>query len=131
MITLIKKQKMELGEIYKEDGLISYEKLFYFHYRIIPNHLIFTDVDGSAITKFIVDKFENHIKEQKDSLCYDIKNQIDVLDEKTIVFNTQEIINGNGYYLAYYYGDKRILDDEFLRKLAIEYSYNTDYREGL
>ena len=122
---------MELGEIYKEDGLISYEKLFYFHYRIIPNHLTFTDVDGSAISKLIADKFESHIKEQKDSLCYDIRKQIDVLDEKTIIFNTQEIINGNGYYFSYYYGNKRILDDDFLRKLAVEYSYNTDYNDGL
>ncbi len=44
---------MELGEIYKESGLISYEKLFYFHYRIMPNHLVFTDVDGSGLAKVI------------------------------------------------------------------------------
>jgi hypothetical protein len=122
---------MELGEIYKEGGLISYEKLFYFHYRIIPNHLVFTDVDGAIIAKLIAEKFTSHIKEQKDSICYDIRNKIDVLDEKTIVFNTQEIIVGNGYCLAYYYGDKRILDDEFLRKLAVEYTYNTDFNNGL
>lgn len=121
---------MELGEIYKEDGLISYEKLFYFHYRVIPNHLVFTDVDGSALAKFIAEKYVDKIKEQKNSLCYDIRKQIDVLDEKTIIFNTQEIINGNGYCLVYYYGDKRILEDDFLRKLAVEYSYNTDDTNG-
>ncbi len=111
----------------KEDGLISYEKLFYFHYRIIPNQLVFTDVDGANIAKLIAEKFNTQIKEQKDSLCYDIRKKIDVLDEKTIIFNTQEIISGNGYFFAYYYGDKRILEDAFLRKLAAEYSYNTDY----
>ncbi len=122
---------MELGEIYKESGLISYEKLFYFHYRIMPNHLVFTDVDGSGLAKVISEKYADKIKEQKDSLCYDIRKQIDVLDEKTIIFNTQEIIIGNGYCLAYYYGDKRILEDTFLRKLAIEYSYNTDYNNSI
>jgi len=122
---------MELEEIYKEDGLISYEKLFYFHYRTIPNRLFFSDIDGSGLAKFIAEKYIDKIKEQKDSLCYDIRKQIDVLDEKTIIFNTHEIIIGNGYCLVYYYADKRILEDELLRKLAIEYAYTTDYDNNI
>lgn len=116
---------MELGEVYKENGEIAMDKLFYFHYRTIPNQLFFSDIDGSGLAKFIAEKHVDKIKEQKDRLCYDIRKQIDVLDEKTIIFNTQEIIIGNGYCLVYYYADKRILEDELLRRLAVEYAYTT------
>lgn len=122
---------MELGEVFKEGGIISYEKLFYFHYRILPNQLFFGDIDGCGIAKLISENHNDKIKEQKNSLCFDLKKQLDVLDEKTIVFNSQEIIVGNGYCLVYYYGEKRILEDEYLRKLAIEYSYKTDYNINL
>ena len=73
---------MELGEIYNEGGQMSYEKLFYFHYRKIPDKLFFSDIDGGALAKFIAEKYVDKIKEQMDSLCYDIRKQIDVLDEK-------------------------------------------------
>lgn len=122
---------MELGEVYKENGEIAYEKLFYFHYRVIPSQLFFSDLDGSGMVKLIAERFPEHIKEQKDVFSYDIKKQVDVLDEKIVVFNTQEIIIGNGYCVVYYYGNKRIIEDCFLRKLAIEYSYNTDYNNDL
>lgn len=122
---------MELGEIYKADGLISYEKLFYFHYRIIPNQLVFTDLDGARLAQAIAEQHKNSIKEEKDSLCFDLVKRMDVLDEKTIIFNTEEIITGNGYSLQYYYGNKRILDDDYLRKLAADYFYNTKYHNDL
>ena len=122
---------MELGEVFKEGGIILYDKLFYFHYRRLPNQLFFGDIDGCGITKPICEKHKDKIKEKKHSLCFDLKKQLDVLDEKTIVFNSQEIIVGNGYCLVYYYGEKRILEDEYLRKLAIEYSYKTDYNINL
>lgn len=122
---------MELGEIYKENGVISFEKLFYFHYRIMPNQLVFTDLDGARLAKVIAEQYKTFIKEEKDSLCFDLVKRMDVIDEKTIIFNSEEIITGNGYCLMYYYGNKRILDDDYLRKLAVEYFYNTDYTNEL
>ena len=113
---------MELGEVYKENGEIAFDKLFYFHFRTIPNHLFYYDIDGCAIVQLISEKHKASIKEVKEDWCYVLDKNINILVEKTIVLNTQEIITGNGYCLTYYYGEKRVLDEDTLRELAFKYS---------
>lgn len=112
---------MELGEVYKQDGQISLDKLFYFHFRMIPNKMFYSDVDGAEFTHFIGLKNQSSIKEEKSEWCFVLDKNMNQLVEKTIVFHSKEIITGNGYCFTYYYGDKRTFDDDYLSGLARKY----------
>lgn len=116
---------MELGEVYKEDGQISFEKLFYFHFRSIANHYHFYDVDGAKMADFISDGFKRYIKEEHEHKCLALDVKKEIIDEKTVILFTNEIITGNGYCFTYYYsGNKRVLDDAYLETLALKYTNN-------
>jgi hypothetical protein len=113
---------MELGKVYKENGEISYEKLFYHHYRRMPNYFYFFDVDGCEMARFITETFADNIKEEQEERCFLLDKETTQLTEKTIIFHTHELMKANGYYFSYYYEGKRLLSDEYLKQLAIKYS---------
>jgi hypothetical protein len=112
---------MELGEVYKEDGEISPEKLFYYHFRKLCNSHGFRGTDGNEITSFVENENTILVKERFDSRLFDNETKKYIDNEKILILFSEEILISNGNNLDYFYGDKRSLKDEVLQKLALEH----------
>lgn len=117
---------MELGEVYLENGDIIPEKLFYFHFRKVANSIGYRDVEGNEIISIISNEFKENIKEIYYERLYDYDSKKYIEIEKILVLTTEEIFISNANNLDYFYGNKRIISDEKLEKLVIEYKYSLE-----
>lgn len=114
---------MELGEVYLKNGEIIPEKLFYFHFRKIANSNGYRGVEGNEIISVIVNKFPDNIKELYYEKLYDYDTKKYIEIEKILVLSSEEILISNANNLDYFYNDKRIITDEAIQNLAIEFRY--------
>ena len=112
---------MELGEVYKENGEISHEKLFYYHFRKAHNSHSFREVEGNEIISVIENEHREKIKEQYNVRLFDLEGLKYHDIEKILILFTEEVFVSNANNLDYFFGQKRVVTDEILQKLAIEH----------
>lgn len=115
---------MELGEVYNKDGMLSYEKLFYFHFRKICNMHRFWCIDGNKIITLIEKQYPEKIKELYKDKHFDNGSGKLIEKEAVLILFSEEIISSDAYSMYYLYGEKRILTDEFLKNCALEFKYS-------
>lgn len=118
---------MELKDVFKEDGEIVNEKLFYFHFREFPNNIHFTDVDGCAMAKALSQKFNQFIKEEKEQTFYYNTERKYILTDYRLLFYTGELIVANSYYLTYYYIKPILFSINDLKLMYETYAHNSEY----
>jgi hypothetical protein len=112
---------MELGEVYKPDGSISYEKLFYFHFRKICNSQSFRGVEGNEIIANITQAVPAIEKTKFETHLFDTESEQLVEIEKVVVLFSEEILVSNANNLDYYYSENRKISNERLKELALQF----------
>lgn len=118
---------MELGTVYKENGDICYNKLFYFHFRAICNSLAFRDTDGNEMLTELMKNKRIKIKEEfMHRLYVQELNRIVEVEKVSIIYNHGIIItNGNNF--DYFYGSGSEIDEKELITLAMRHDNTKEY----
>lgn len=114
---------MELGEVYLENGDISHEKLFYYHFRKIANSDGFRNVEGNEIINAIQKLYPSNIKEIYERELFDEVNMKYIQIERLMILFSEEILISNANNLDYFHGEKRILTDEMFKELIAKFKY--------